>query len=1381
MLHWCKNFYQYIKERFHRTHGIHIGVFTTLLVAIKSFFSAGVVAHRIAVHMVLLQWLFVKFGIASVLSISLLGWWKDIVVANGCIDNSTAYASCLADGYSEKLCAIRTSDNRSLTRQCLDWIWQWSTTYANFSTVWTLTRTTIQQLWFTSEEAALLQNKQAFYLVVDAQWTKNTVYLDNFDIKKNDISQYKSMALQNAADARNPWLFGFSLSENIDKRLNTYVSDALDAYSIKAILAQTDHLIQYNDNLQANYYYIEVWDNDLVNVLRDLLSIPNARILPLSDLESFVFPDDTYLSQMWHLYWYPWVNAIQAWDQMPDNIDPVGVAVIDAWIDYLHPDLAPHFKNTVSSATHGTHVAWIVWSVTNSTFGVASVAFNTVELYGYTFTNWIGALNDAVSRWVKVVNLSFWCIPAWLTQQRSWDAYEDACYRPEEQAAITAAYNAWVTIVAAAWNGAMNSSAVQWSDYVRLPAHYDHVIAVGNSTPQWKKAISSDYGLWLDIMAPGTNIMSTLPNNTYGSMGWTSMSSPLVASIASLLIASAEAEWISTSPATIQNILKTTAHAMPSDSLYANGNLWPWLVDACEAMKKILNTDYECTGADFFNWSTPSAAGVWVCKVQTTWSSWYTIRQLNTVSASQLTESQKITMAWSCTNGVKDGDETDIDCWWSSCVGCSFWQVCDAHSDCETWYCRDYEEWWWPWEPGDTVTTRFDVVISPNTIYQNAPADISIKAITAGNTVNTTATNAYDVELEWIENIQGQVSMPSPGQFSTNDQWIKYYQPWLIIPTPGSYRIIVSDLANPNIRWSALVTVLSTWWWNPWGPWGPWGPDQCDNGVRDWNETDIDCGGGTCPACTSNDACNINSDCTTGFCDTWGTSVEVCNDGIDNDGDGQVDCADSDCANDSFCQWWNNPTEICDDGIDNDSDGQVDCADSDCATDSVCQWGNPVEICNDGIDNDGDFYFDCFDMDCDSDPLCNGCNTDSDCDSWYMCNTQWTTSNLSISSVDQSVISLQEIESFSVDTMTSYQSLSEDEKLLYAPWKYYVRIEYWNSIQERFTDSVFLQAYDASVVTPQEYTTSMEMNSFNQSSLAVQEWFSQVQNTLTQLLSNTTALDSITPVFNTNSALTEAGIVDDPLIHNVYIFEFNENDPSFDVQQIEADLLDISWNGATAYIERVPLHYINQQVNDPQASNMWYLDKTDTWEAWETNIEWNFGVVVWVVDSWFEVSHPDLAWNIGYANPKRSCTHGTHTAGSVSAVTNNNQWVAAISRNIELNVHGRDPTSQCAAYWYTPCQCWSTGPAVAEAVNQWADIISMSFGWWPYRTAEQSFYNTHSNNWVIFIAAAWNDSTSSTQYPAGYDNVFSVWASNSSDSRAYFSNYWSWVDIWAPW
>ncbi|MCB9648038.1 MAG: M4 family metallopeptidase [Deltaproteobacteria bacterium] len=97
--------------------------------------------------------------------------------------------------------------------------------------------------------------------------------------------------------------------------------------------------------------------------------------------------------------------------------------------------------------------------------------------------------------------------------------------------------------------------------------------------------------------------------------------------------------------------------------------------------------------------------------------------------------------------------------------------------------------------------------------------------------------------------------------------------------------------------------------------------------------------------------------------------AEVCDDNIDNDGDGAVDCADSDCANDPVCA--PPPAEICDDNIDNDGDGAVDCADSDCANDPVCA-PPPAEICDDNVDNDGDGATDCADSDCANDPVCTG-------------------------------------------------------------------------------------------------------------------------------------------------------------------------------------------------------------------------------------------------------------------------------------------------------------------------------------------------------------------------------------------------------------------------
>jgi glutamine amidotransferase-like uncharacterized protein len=109
----------------------------------------------------------------------------------------------------------------------------------------------------------------------------------------------------------------------------------------------------------------------------------------------------------------------------------------------------------------------------------------------------------------------------------------------------------------------------------------------------------------------------------------------------------------------------------------------------------------------------------------------------------------------------------------------------------------------------------------------------------------------------------------------------------------------------------------------------------------------------------------------------------VCDDGIDNDGDGLVDLADPGC--DSVQDNSELGDNECDDGIDNDGDGSVDTADSGCLSvsgedesncgDGVCEGGEtpltcsadcPLTQCNDGIDNDADDLIDLADPGCSS-------------------------------------------------------------------------------------------------------------------------------------------------------------------------------------------------------------------------------------------------------------------------------------------------------------------------------------------------------------------------------------------------------------------------------
>ena len=106
---------------------------------------------------------------------------------------------------------------------------------------------------------------------------------------------------------------------------------------------------------------------------------------------------------------------------------------------------------------------------------------------------------------------------------------------------------------------------------------------------------------------------------------------------------------------------------------------------------------------------------------------------------------------------------------------------------------------------------------------------------------------------------------------------------------------------------------------------------------------------------------------------------EKCHDGIDNDGDVLIDCADPDCTFDGSCFKCNGGNDPepefapgrCTDGLDNDCDGKIDCADSDCHASDVY-----VSECCDGVDQNQNNIIDDF--------ACR-CATTADCANGQIC------------------------------------------------------------------------------------------------------------------------------------------------------------------------------------------------------------------------------------------------------------------------------------------------------------------------------------------------------------------------------------------------------------
>ncbi len=115
----------------------------------------------------------------------------------------------------------------------------------------------------------------------------------------------------------------------------------------------------------------------------------------------------------------------------------------------------------------------------------------------------------------------------------------------------------------------------------------------------------------------------------------------------------------------------------------------------------------------------------------------------------------------------------------------------------------------------------------------------------------------------------------------------------------------------------------------------PSGPaPTCSDAVKNGNETDVDCGGGTCPPCGTAKACQGSRDCASGVCLNQVCQAPSCTDGFKNGTETDRDCGGScpKCVTGKTCQ-------VNTDCVSGSCQGQVcqpTCAERSCTLDTQC-------------------------------------------------------------------------------------------------------------------------------------------------------------------------------------------------------------------------------------------------------------------------------------------------------------------------------------------------------------------------------------------------------------------------------------------------------------
>lgn len=276
-----------------------------------------------------------------------------------------------------------------------------------------------------------------------------------------------------------------------------------------------------------------------------------ASAEPYYNMELLLVPTDPGARSGGQQDYLEVISAYEAWDISTGDPE-VFIAVIDAGFDINHEDLADNLYTNQADPIngldddddgypdsfngydladldsdvsfgpdpHGLEVAGISSATTDNGIGLAGLGFDCryypLKIFrdsDNAFRRGYEAIVLAADLGADVINLS------WGGQIPFSQAIQDIIdYAVLDQD---------VVVVAAAGNTGTEARF--------FPASFDHVLSVGATNDDDTRADFSSFGRYIDIMAPGRDIYSTVAGGGYGNVGGTSFAAPMVAATAALL------------------------------------------------------------------------------------------------------------------------------------------------------------------------------------------------------------------------------------------------------------------------------------------------------------------------------------------------------------------------------------------------------------------------------------------------------------------------------------------------------------------------------------------------------------------------------------------------------------------------------------------------------------------------------------------------------------------------------------------------------------------------------------------------------------------------------------------------------------------------------